>query len=372
MRKLIVLVLILISFLGVWSFLSDDKKVSLPVPKTNETQKIVREESVVIDIVKNVGPSVVTVAEDSPRQQPIPFGPFSIFETPQEEDEGPQNIGTGFIVSEDGLVITNKHVVSARGASYQIITASDKKYNVKNIYRDPSNDIAILKIEPADNAGNKLTPVTLGTSDNLQVGQFVVAIGTALGQFSNTVTTGVVSGLGRGITAGNEFQGFVERLDNVIQTDAAINPGNSGGPLLSASGEVIGINTAVAAAGQNVGFALPINIAKNSLDNFNKTGQFNRPFLGVSYRMISRQAALLNEVPQGAYIEEVIKDSAADKAGVKVGDIITKLDDKKLEEDKDLAGIIASKKVGDKIKIEIWRDGQTIVVEATLTAAPSQ
>ena len=212
------------------------------------------------------------------------------------------------------------------------------------------------------------------------MGQFVIAIGTALGEFRNTVTTGVISGLGRGITAGSEFQGFAERLDNVIQTDAAINPGNSGGPLLNSSSQVIGINTAVASGGQNIGFALPISVVKDSLKNFNETGQFNRPYLGVSYKMISRELAVANDVPEGAYIQTVIKDSAAEKGGIQQGDIITKMDDQKLQGKTELATIIARKKVGDKLKIALWRQdpsspdraGKTMEVMVTLEEAPSQ
>jgi S1-C subfamily serine protease len=164
--------------------------------------------------------------------------------------------------------------------------------------------------------------------------------------------------MGRGITAGSPFEGYVERLDNVIQTDAAINPGNSGGPLLNSSGQVIGINTAVSSEGQNIGFALPINIVKESLDQFGKSGKFERPYLGVRYKMITRDLALLNEVPEGAYVQEVITDSPADKGGIVDGDIIVKIDNQKLtDNDQGLAKIIASKKVGDKVSIEIWRDG---------------
>ena len=177
-----------------------------------------------------------------------------------------QNIGSGFIVSPDGLIITSKHVVSDTGATYKIITNDNKTYNVEKIYRDPSNDVAILKINPP--SGTKLTPLSLGDSTNLTLGQTVIAIGTSLGEFTNTVTSGIVSGLGRGITAGSPFQGYVEKLDNAIQTDAPINPGNSGGPLLNSSGQVIGINTAIAQNGQNIAFAIPVNVIKTVLTRY--------------------------------------------------------------------------------------------------------
>jgi len=260
------------------------------------------------------------------------------------------------------MIVTNKHVVADTQAKYRVITKDDKTYQVEKIYRDPVNDLAILKINASG-----LKPVEMGDSSKLKVGQFVIAIGTALGEFRNTVTTGVISGLGRGITAGSPFEGYVERLDNVIQTDAAINPGNSGGPLLNSAGQVIGVNVAVAQSGQNIGFAIPINVIKESLENFNKTGKFLRPYLGIRYKMISRDLALLNEVPEGAYVQEVVEDSPAQKAGVKDGDIITKIDNEKvLEKDGGLAKIIAGKKVGDKVELTIWREGKETKISVTL------
>jgi len=333
-----------------------------------ETVRIVNEESVVIDVVEKVSPSVVTVGVKKTIIKSFDiFDPFGLFGNLQPEKEKvEQNIGTGFIISSDGLIVTNKHVVNDRQAKYKIITRDDKEYQVEKIYRDPANDLAILKINPK----RKLKPIELGDSSKLKVGQFVIAIGTALGEFRNTVTTGVISGLGRGITAGDPFSGYVERLDNVIQTDAAINPGNSGGPLLNSAGQVIGVNVAVSQQGQNIGFAIPINVVKEAIANFNQTGRFSRPFLGVRYRMISRDLALLNEVPQGAYIVEVVEGSAADKGGLERGDIITKIDgDPVREKDGGLAKIISQKKVGQKIQIEIWRDGKTLSLTAELEEA---
>lgn len=390
MRRIIVLVVILVVLSFSWSAVTKyspqfsglfQKQGLVQLPP--EKVKVVTEESVVVDTVKKVGPSVVTVSETRPQTfSPFDSGPFSIFGIPQQDQQPstPQNIGSGFIVSDDGFIVTNKHVVSDSSGKYQVITSNDKKYDVQKIYRDPLNDVAILKIETSQNSGTQLKPVSLGDSSRLQVGQFVIAIGTALGEFRNTVTTGVISGLGRGITAGSEFQGFAERLDNVIQTDAAINPGNSGGPLLNSSGQVIGINTAVASGGQNIGFALPISVVKDSLKNFNETGQFNRPYLGVAYKMINKDLALLNDVPEGAYVQNVIKDSASDKAGVEKGDIITKIDGQRITGEKgELAKIIGIKKVGDSLKIEIWRSdstndgkGKTMELTVTLETAPSQ
>jgi len=332
-------------------------------------QRVLTEESVVIEVAEKVSPSVVTVGIIKTQRvldlfEWDPFmDPFGFFRQPKSKEQKIQrDIGSGFIISADGLVVTNKHVVADTQAKYRVITKDDKEYEVKKIYRDPVNDLAILKIDASG-----LKPVELGDSDKLKVGQFVIAIGTALGQFRHTVTTGVISGLGRGITAGSPFEGYVERLDNVIQTDAAINPGNSGGPLLNSAGQVIGVNVAVAAEGQNIGFALPINLVKESLANFEKTGKFERPFLGVRYRMISQDLALLNDVPQGAYVVEVVEGSPADRAGIKEGDIITKLDGQPVrEKDGGLAKLIAQKKIGETVRLTIWRDGEQKEVTATL------
>lgn len=392
MRRNLFLVAILIILLGIgissgffgfsWTTLGKYlPQIQIPrveVPVSSEKVKVVTEESVVIDVVKKVGPSVVTVGIEKKQTtfNPFeinPFDPFGVFRQPLRQEKIEQNIGSGFIVSSDGLIVTNKHVAAETDAKYRVVTADDKVYPVQKIYRDPANDLAILKIDPSAGSGQALKPVEMGDSSKLQVGQFVITIGTALGEFRNTVTTGVISGLGRGITAGSVFEGYVERLDNVIQTDAAINPGNSGGPLLNSSGQVIGVNVAIAAAGQNIGFALPINVVKDSLANFEKTGRFVRPYLGIRYKMIGQDLALLNDVPEGAYVVEVVSGSPADKAGIKEKDIITKMDNTPIrEKDGGLAKIISGKKVGDRVELTIWRDGKELKVTATLTESPGE
>lgn len=342
-----------------------------PPSQSGGTIKVISEESVAIDVVKKVKPSVVTIAEESQVTSTQMFDPFS-FGSADMAPQGPQNIGSGFIIDNSGLIVTNKHVVSDVGAIYKVVTSDDKRYDVKKIYRDPLNDLAIVKIEPSQNPGTNLPPVTLGDSSKLEVGQIAIAIGTPLGDFPSTVTKGIVSGLGRGITAGSSYQGFVERLDNVIQTDAAINPGNSGGPLVNSGAQVIGINTAIAQGGQNIGFALPANLIKESLKNFNETGQFNRPYLGVAYKIISRDLAVLNNLAEGAYVQRVVSDSPADKAGILRGDIITKIDNDRITDQTELAPLIAKKKVGDNVTITYWRDGKTTDVKVTLDVAPNQ
>lgn len=326
-------------------------------------RKVLNEESIVIDVAERVSPSVVTVSAESPERRVLEYSPFGGFQSRIQGGE-PQDIGTGFIVSEDGLIVTNKHVVSDLEVTYGVITKDGKEHEVTKISRDPSNDIAVLKINSSG-----LQPVELGDSGNLKVGQFAIAIGTALGEFRHTVTTGVVSGLGRGITAGSVFEGFVERLDDVIQTDAAINPGNSGGPLLNSAGQVIGVNVAVAAGAENVGFAIPINVVKDALEQFRKTGSFvSKPFLGVQYQMVDEATGQANDVPQGAYVVEVVSGSPAERAGIRPEDIITKFDGQDVRDDNGgLADMIANKKSGDSVSIEIWREGQTITVSANLS-----
>ncbi len=385
MRNLVIIVIILVAVLLIWNGalkvlpnIAKNQNI-LQVP-SEQNVKVVNEESDVINVVKKVGPSVVTIGivNDNQNTQGIdnssPFGFF--FGSPQVPQQTPntaqdQNyIGSGFIVDRGGLIVTNKHVVSDSTQTYVIVDSKGNKYTIANIYRDPLNDLAILKVAKVPSGG--FTPVQFGDSNRLEVGQFAIAIGTALGQFRNTVTTGVISGLGRGIAAGSPFEGFVEQLDNVIQTDAAINPGNSGGPLLNSAGQVIGINSAVSSQGQNIGFAIPINLVKQSIDDFNKTGQFNRAYLGVSYVMISRDAALLNNLPQGALVRNVVEGSPAQKAGVQADDVITKIDGQAITDQNNLATIINTKKVGQSVTLTVFRDNNTTDIKATLEQSPGQ
>src|SRR5579885_1369803 len=392
MRRVIIFIIVLVLVLGLASaagkyipavndFINTSNSISLP--ESSQHVKVVTEESITISIVKQAGPSVVTVSgtssqasSGSPFDFGFPpffdFGPSSPGELQQPDQNSPQSIGSGFIISSDGMIVTNKHVVDDTSMTYQVVTSDGKKYSVKNIYRDPLNDVALIKIDPNQNPGKKLVPLTLGDSSHLQVGQYVIAIGTALGDLQNTVTTGVISGLGRGITAGSPYEGSVEQLSNVIQTDAAINPGNSGGPLLNSSGQVIGVNTAVSENGQNIGFAIPINVIKDSLTNFNQNGQFSRPFLGVSYTMLSKDLAILNNLPEGAYVQDVQSGSPADKAGIQQGDVIIKIDGQRIDANNQLSTVIAKKKVGQTITVTVYRDNKTQDLKATLASAPQQ
>src|SRR3989344_2880592 len=375
MRNLGIVALVLFGILLIWEgasrYLPFISKPSQSIPLSQKEVQVVREQNLVIDVVKNVGPSVVTIGvEQTDKRQSLRVGPFSALFEDQElgkEEDQERLIGSGFIVSREGLVVTNKHFVSDRDVKYIVVDSKGTKYNVERIYRDPLNDIAILKV--ANPSAERFREVKLGNSDNLEVGQFAIAIGTALGEYRNTVTTGVISGLGRGITAGNPFEGFVERLDNVIQTDAAINPGNSGGPLLNSSGQVIGVNVALAQGAENIGFALPINVVKEGLELFEKEGKFpSKAYLGVQYQMIPKSTAIMNDVPEGAYVVDVIVGTPADKAGIEVDDIITKFDGNSVKEDDGgLSEAISKKNPGDSVSIEVWRDGDTLQLSLTLT-----
>ena len=392
MKRILSYLLVAVFLIWLGSYLGwikiDNSKFSLPslsLPKidslkkpqpiqlneTKETIRLLSEESLIINAVEKVSPSVVTIGVMSTgrRFNPEDLGFFSPFFSDPEEEELPQrreqDIGTGFIITQDGLIVTNKHVVSETEVKYSIVTKDNKRLDVENIYRDPANDLAILKVNTSG-----LKPAELGDSSKLKVGQLAIAIGTALGEFRNTVTTGVISGLGRGIVAGDPFGGFQERLDDLIQTDAAINPGNSGGPLLNSTGQVVGINVAVSAQGQNIGFAIPINTVKEAVKNFNDTGKFSRPFLGIRYSQITRQAALLNEVPEGAYVRDVVGGSPAEKAGLVQGDIISRIDGVAVNnENGGLSQVVAKKKVGDSITLTVFRDGKELTLTVTLEEA---
>ena len=370
MKKLIIILLVLVVLFILISPPGQLSKRSKSSSSVSNEVKVVDEESATIAAIDKSIPSVVTISIDKTTTVPSsfeidPFNPFSPFkQVPGKEQKIEQNIGSGFIVSADGLIITNKHVVSDTEATYKVLTNNHKTYTVEHISRDPLNDLAILKINT-----NNLIPIQLGDSSHLKLGQHVIAIGTPLGQFTNTVTSGIISGLGRGIDAGSPFEQFVERLDNVIQTAAAINPGNSGGALINLTGEAIGVNTAVSAQGQNIGFAIPINVVKDLLANFNKAGgTIERPFLGIRYQMITRENALTNEVPEGARVIEIISGSPAQNADLQPEDIIVEFEGQKIkaEYDKTIQKRLAAHKIGDRLSVKIWRDGKTIDKTITL------
>jgi serine protease Do len=357
------------------------------------------EESFVVNAVKRANPAVVsiTITKDVPTYEtyysPSPTNPFGDMfgsndffnqffqqQVPQQKQNGTEKKevggGSGFIITSDGLVVTNRHVVADEDADYTVYTNDGKKYTAKVLARDQILDIAVIKID-APIGG--LPYLELGDSDSLELGQSVVAIGNALAEFKNSVSVGVVSGLSRSIVAGDGL-GASEQLDRVIQTDAAINPGNSGGPLLNLRGQVIGINVAVVQGSSNIGFALPINSVKSVISSVKETGKIIRPYLGIRYTEITPELKDANKlaVDYGVLIQRgedkndlaVIPGSPADKVGIVENDIILELDGVKLDEDHSLALMIRDKKVGDTVTLKILSKGVEKTVQIKLEAAP--
>jgi len=352
-----------------------------------QAQSPISQEDLIVGVVSRVSPAVVSIiaTKDLPVVERFftdPFGgdsPFSQlfpqFEAPAPKSGQPatqrQEIGagSGFIVTADGLVVTNRHVVEDKEAEYTVITNDGKKHTAKVMARDPVQDIAVVKIE-----GAGYPTVKLGNSDVLKIGQTAIAIGNALGEFQNTVSVGIVSGLKRSITAGGAASG-AERLQEVIQTDAAINPGNSGGPLLNSLGEVIGINTAMAGGAENIGFTLPVNIIKRDLDKVKASGKITYPFLGVRYVIITPEVQKAQKLPvdRGALIvssqdgsSAVVPNSPASKAGLKDGDIILQLGGQDITKDAALADLIQKHRIGENITLTILRDGKQMNVAVVL------
>lgn len=367
---------------------SQDEKVV--TEKIIEKQSIFSQDSFVIDTVKKTNPAVVSIVISQevpkyetyidPNQQMNPFGdlfPGFNFNIPQYRQNGTEKKeiggGSGFFVSSDGLIVTNKHVVNQKNVEYTVFTNDGKKHTATVVARDPVLDIALIKI-----TGSGFTSLTLGNSDALQVGQSVIAIGNALAEYRNTVSVGVVSGLSRSITAGDN-SGKVELLDHVIQTDAAINPGNSGGPLLNLKGEVIGVNVAVAQGSQNIGFALPINSVKGAIESVKSTGKIVRPYIGVRYVAINAEMKEKNNltVDYGVLVKTgatpndlaVIPGSPADKAGILENDIILEVDGVKIDEKTNFASTIREKKVGQVVTLRILSKGVEKNISVTLEAA---
>lgn len=308
---------------------------------------VTQEESSIAAVAEKVKPSVVSIVTSTQMR--------SYYGTTTGE-----GAGTGIVVSKDGYVMTNNHVIDG-ASSVSIITSDGELYDrVKVIGRDPLNDVAFLKITSSD----EFTPATLGNSSTIRTGQQVVAIGNALGQFSNTVTSGIISGTGRPITA-ESSSGEAESLTDLIQTDASINPGNSGGPLVNMAGQVIGINTAIIEGANGIGFAIPVNSTKGILAGVLETGEIDRAFLGVNYLTITPDVAREYDldVNQGAYIfssgsrSAVSPGSPADDAGLEDEDIITKINDQEIGPQGSLSSVIGQYQPGDKVTVTYLRDG---------------
>jgi serine protease Do len=331
-----------------------DEKVEIVLPIKEEEKKEVI--PTVIDAVKKAKPAVVSIlVSDKLTKKKL-------------------GSGSGFIISSDGLIVTNRHVVSEKEAKFLVLLNSGKEYEAELLDFDPVLDVALIKIKESG-----LPYLELHDSDTLEVGETVIAIGNALGEFKNTVSVGVVSGLSRSITAlDNSLQ--KEYLDKVIQTDAAINKGNSGGPLLNIYGKVVGINVAVVEKSSSIGFSLPINSVKDAINSVRTTGKIIRPFVGVRYVFSKIDLNLENNVSYeyGITIEKgankddvaVMPNSPAEKAGLKEGDIILEIDGIKISENNDLAHLIRSKKIGDFVTMKIYSDKLVKTVFVTLAQAP--
>lgn len=340
---------------------------------TSQALKVIDNESQLIEqIAKDAGPSVVSVNVSARTTQQSFFG---------AQTRTQQSAGTGFIVSKEGVIVTNRHVVPA-GTTTVSVTLSDgtelKEVEVIGRTSDSDSlDIAFLKVKDAK--GKELKPIKLGDSSKVAVGEKVIAIGNALGQFQNTVTSGIISGYGRSVEAGDETG--TESLQNLFQTDAAINQGNSGGPLVNMSGEVIGVNTAIAGDGaQNIGFAIPINDIQGLIKSVLQNGKLERPYLGVRYVTLNDEYAYqFNlDTKRGAYIApsqggqaSIVSGSPAEKAGLKEKDIIIKVNDQDINEQNSLISVLGRSSVGDSVKLTVIRDGKTITLDAKLEAAPT-
>ena len=361
-------------------------KTEISVPSaTKEAPKTVSSEELIVSTIEKVNPAVVSVVvtKDVPvyerYYESYDRGFFGSFNIPKVRENGTEERevggGSGFIVSSDGMIVTNRHVVDDEEAHYTILLNDGTIYNVEVLARDPQLDIAILKItEPLEKA---LTFVTFGDSETLKLGETAIAIGNALAEFRNSVSVGVVSGLSRSIVARDSL-GRSEQLDQVIQTDAAINPGNSGGPLLNINGEVIGVNVATSRGADNIGFALRAHVIKGVVESVREYGEIVRPFLGVRYAMITEQMSKKNNlevnygalVVRGETVEElaVMPGSPADKAGITENNIILSIDGVDLRE-LDLATVLRSKKVGQEVKLEILQAGERKTLPVTLDKA---
>jgi serine protease Do len=368
-----VLVTISIGFIGGWlGAMSRDQQAGVS-SEQEKRQVVLQEGEIISQIAKDVGPSVVSVNVTSRSERQLEFFGFG-------GNTERESAGTGVIINKEGIVITNRHVIP-QGVTDLSVTLSDgtELTDVEVVGRTNNSDpldIAFLRIRNTE--GNELIPATIGDSSEVNVGDRVVAIGNALGQFQNTVTSGIISGYGRDVQA--MADSGTETLQNLFQTDAAINQGNSGGPLVNINGEVIGINTAVAGRAQNIGFAIPIDDVKGLIRSVLDRGRLERPFLGIRYVTLTDDYAFQFNLDtnRGAYIApssgtdgpSVVRGSPADRAGLREGDIITEIDGTAIDQRHSLASLIGRKSVGDEVRLEVVRSNEKFSVKATLQAAP--
>ncbi len=321
----------------------------------------VSDEDKLVNVIQQALPSVVNIVISSADQNGVRTSIAS---------------GTGFVVNSDGLILTNRHVVDFQNALYRVYFTDGRRYDATVVAEDPLEDVALVKIN-----GDKLPVLTLGDSDNIKIGQTAIAIGNSLGLYPNTVTRGIISGIGRSITAGSDVSGQSESLDDVIQTDAEINPGNSGGPLLNSKGEVVGIDTAIEQDGRGVGFALPINEAKITITSYTKTGKVVRPYLGVRYvtitpdiqdeKKLAYNYGALIDAGDGTGGPAIVPGSPADAAGLQAGDIILSVNDQLVRGDATLFKIVQKYTVGDILNLKVYRAGALLPIAVTLQQVPA-
>ena len=346
-------------------FFESSRKGTAEAPVKEVPRDILATQQAFATVAKGVNPSVVNISTVSKKKLVQPFFEFSpLFDDffggrggrPQYRREN--SLGSGFILNRDGYIITNDHVVRD-AESIQVKLSNENVYNGKVVGSDPKTDIAVIKI----NAKEKLPVAVLGDSDKLQVGQWAIAIGNPFG-LDRTVTVGVVSATGRSNMG-------IETYENFIQTDASINPGNSGGPLLNVYGEVICINTAIVAAGQGIGFAIPINMAKRVVAQLINKGNVTRGWLGISIQPVTPEIAQSFGLkqPHGALVSDVMPGSPAAKSGIVQGDIITRFAGKEIKTVQQLQLLVADTQVGARIEVEVFRDGQTRKLPITIVSA---
>lgn len=368
-----------------------DSSSPTSTPETSLYKPVQQYEQAVIAAVKRASPAVVSIviSKDVPYYEACPqqlfldlppefqqfFGPGFGINGNCQKGTKKQDVGggSGFIVSGNGIIVTNRHVVSDENADYTVFTNDGKKYPAKVISRSSVQDIAILKIEATG-----LPTVELANSDNVELGQTAIAIGNALAEFRNTVSVGVISGTSRTITASTDYGQSSETIRGLIQTDAAINPGNSGGPLLNLEGKVVGINTAIAANAENIGFAIPINRAKKEIAAALNGKQAEYAYLGVRAINLTEDFAKKEKLPvtAGALLRgsadgpAIMKDSPAQKAGLMAEDIIISVNDVKIGEDNSLPDLIARYSPGDTVTLKVLRGNKEITFKVTLEKRP--
>ncbi len=369
---------------GIVAEITEQLGIELPPASEEEAvertiTKMLEEESATISVVHQVLPAVVSVVIKKDLESLINSGSYFFFDDEgMVEDFGSEFVeiggGTAFFVTSDGLLLTNKHVVSDPNARYSIITNDGDEYSVEVVAQDVFLDLAVIEVNDEGAKGMRFPTVEFGNSGEIEIGQTVIAIGNTLSEYRNTVTKGVISGIGRRVVAGDYYA--TEVIEEAIQTDAAINPGNSGGPLINLYGEVIGVNTAISSDGQGINFAIPIDSAKKIVDDVVEFGRIIRPWLGVRYLMIDEWIAEENglEVSEGALVVSgsapddfaIVPGGPAEEAGIQEGDIIVAIDGNPVTQDNTLAKLINTFEPGDVVGITLLRDGNIINLSVVL------